>query len=571
MAFLHPFETGLTGRESDWAFVGVPAWTERAGGIICPPVWSDPAFDPDPAQVPNSYAHELAREDFAFLDTPPLDDTDVSVDFQCPYGAVLNGGVVFRAVDSRSFYVVDLIELGRKAQAYEVTLWVQEASGYRRLLARGLAPHSVIPDRIVQGGARSRAEWDHSSPDWLRLRVQATGSFIRVSADDRILFDLRDDTYAAGRLGLAARGAVAFRRLAAAGLPPRDPPAETAAWIPHRGELPRFLRPGHPQPVGFNAYPVVCRHPGGATALAWAHDASRGRATDGGTDPAVVLTRSADEGRTWSSPQVLFSRPGSHCAPTSLFAHRDGSLTALVAWAADPASPALCLVLRSDDGGGTWRDRGELQVGGHPLSHLPFVGLYSPMQRLADGTVVMTAYEADDSAGHDNAHRRDRALLLRSADDGRTWGEPTFFDAANFDHNECMVAEVSPGHLVAFMRTLRATHMWHSSSRDGGRTWSPLAESDISAECPCLLRHSSGALILGSRGAGTFVRLSVDGGQTWGTTWRISPASAMMGMVEMADGRVLVVMHEGYRVPGAIRGQFFRLADHGLVAADGDV
>lgn len=37
----------------------------------------------------------------------------------------------------------------------------------------------------------------------------------------------------------------------------------------------------------------------------------------------------------------------------------------------------------------------------------------------------------------------------------------------------------------------------------------------------------------------------------------------MIGMVEMGDGRVMVAMHEGYRVPGYIRGQFFRVTPEG--------
>jgi hypothetical protein len=49
---------------------------------------------------------------------------------------------------------------------------------------------------------------------------------------------------------------------------------------------------------------------------------------------------------------------------------------------------------------------------------------------------------------------------------------------------------------------------------------------------------------------------------------RISPASAMIGMTETTDGRVLIAMHEGYRVPGYIRGQFFRVTPEGPVPAE---
>jgi len=42
----------------------------------------------------------------------------------------------------------------------------------------------------------------------------------------------------------------------------------------------------------------------------------------------------------------------------------------------------------------------------------------------------------------------------------------------------------------------------------------------------------------------------------------------MMAMVEMSDGRVLNVMHEGYRVPSVMRAQYFRVTPDGPVAAE---
>ena len=63
--------TALTGNEKDWTFVGAPKWKQDPEGILYPPVWSYPNFDPDPTQVPNHYAHELARKDYAFLTSQP--------------------------------------------------------------------------------------------------------------------------------------------------------------------------------------------------------------------------------------------------------------------------------------------------------------------------------------------------------------------------------------------------------------------------------------------------------------------------------------------------------------------
>jgi len=552
-----------SGRES-WTFVGDPNWREDEQGVILPPVWQQDDFDPDPTQIPGLYAHELAREDHAILSHPPLGDTDISVDYKCPYGSVIHGGIVFRAMDSAQRYVVDIEERGRKGQDYEFTLWLQEASGYRSMLARGSAPHSVVPQRIVQGGVKTREDWDNSSPDWVTVRVQASMDFIRVSMDGKIVFDVRDRTFPVGCAGLAARGSVMFRNLRVAGESAELP----APWTAHEGELPRFFYPGGTQDVGFNAYPVVCRTPDGAVLVAWTHGA--GMEANLLTENAVVLTRSKDEGRTWSRPARAFGRKGQTCSATSLLAHRDGGVSCLItARTIGPETEQSTMVVRSSDGGESWSEPEPFLAGGRALDKAQYP--YSPMQRLSDGTVVFCGYDARTTTGGDeatNAERLDRSLFFRSIDDGVTWEKPVYFDEDNYDHNECMVAETEPGRLVAFMRTLAAPFMWTSRSEDGGRTWTPLVQSNVSGECPYLVRHSSGALVMASRGYGTVVKLSFDEGRSWTTEWRISPASAMLGMTELADGRIMIVMHEGYRVPGYIRGQFFRVTPDGPVAAE---
>lgn len=569
--FLTPIDSSLRHDDGRWVFLGDPHWRLDDDGVLYPPVFANPRFDRGADRVPDLYAHPLAREDYAVLATEPLEDTDIAFDYACPYGSVLHGGFVLRAAGGMGCYVVDIFEMGRKAQAYEVLLWLQDESGYRRELARGQVPHSVIPERINQTGTPTRFLWDHSSPEWMRFRVQASGTFLRVSASpsdragaaEHILFEVRDDTYPAGCVGLVARGSVYFRNLTVAGVRAADTPAWEA---PASAEVPAFCYPGDPQPEGFNAYPVVCRTPDGGILAAWAHDPNP--SSESARRPTVILTRSDDGGRTWNPPEPVWQGDCHYVVPSSLFAHLDGTVSLLVSRALDADSPARCLRTRSVDGGRTWSALEEFDVAGRPLSERPFVHPYSPMQRLGDSTVVMTCYEADSSRGEANDKRRDRSLFLRSHDDGLSWDEePVYLDAGNFDHNECMVAEVGDSRLVAFLRTLRAPFMWTSTSQDGGRTWAPLTQTDINAECPCLLHHSCGALVLGSRGLGLFVRRSDDGGRTWSATVRVSTMSAMMGMVELEDGRILLIGHEGYRVPGNIRGHFIRITDDGFVAA----
>ena len=567
----------LEGNLQNWSFVGKKLWKQEQAGIIYPPVWSYPNFDRGPDKSPDNYAHELGREDYAFLTETALDDTDVSVEFKQPYGAVLHGGIVFRAQDSARFYVVDVNGLGRKGAFYELVLWLQDADGFRRELARAMTPHSIVSNRIVQGGPKSRTQWDASSPDWVCIRVEATGQYMRLSVDGKVLFDIRDGKYPTGYVGLMARGAVYFRNFRVNGNPAETP----QSFHSHEGELPAFFYPGEVQPYGFNAWPTMCRTESGATIVCWTHAEvadGNGRRTH-----SIVVARSEDNGATWTRPATVYESPdGLVCYTTSLYAHRGyddprsvgGNQHGAISCLVSVEGPGLGnrrnpVFVRSQDGGSTWNTEEELMVAGRSLPK--YTNAYSPMRRLSDGTVVMTAYEARPAPGTEgrtNAERVDRAMLLRSKDDGYTFAEAIYFDETNYDHNECMVVEVEKGKLVAFMRTLRASTMWTSRSEDFGRSWTPLEASNVSGECPFLIRHSSGMLIMFNRGNGSFIKLSSDGGETWSKEYRLSPCSAMIGMTELDDGSVMIIMHEGFRTPGYVRGQVFRIvADDSAAAA----
>ena len=565
------FDTRISKNGRNWTFVGVPKWKEDEKRIIYPPVWSNPLFDRGPDLIPNSYAHELAREDYAFLVTKPLDDLDMSVQYKCYYGAVVHGGIVFRAVDSRRFYVLDIRDRGRKGNSYDLVLCVQDSSGYRKEIAKKNMPHSVVPDRIVQEAKmKNRAEWYQSGPDWVTIRIQATGSFIRVSIDGKIAFDLRDSTYPTGRVGLVAIGAVTFRNLKVKGIESN----KRILWKKYNEEFPKYFLPGGKQPVGFNAYPVVCRTDDDKLIAVWSHSDSSSSYKDGSV---ILCTYSEDEGRTWSKPKEIYKKIGYGCTATALYAHRNGSVSLIFTSIPRKGKERRkILVMSLKTNGKTWSEPREFLIAGKPVSYWKKeyndIYFYSNISRLSNNSVVMTGYGTalkKGAKGESNATRQDRSLLFISHDDGYTWGKPIFFDKNNYDHNECAVAEVKPGHLIAFMRTLRAPSLWTSSSNDYGYTWRPLVQSKIGdVSVPSLLKLTSGALILASRGPGTFINISYDNGKTWSKPYRISPASAMMSMVEMPDGRVLILMHEGYRwFGGKIRGQFFRVTKNGPVAA----
>jgi len=562
-------DTRMSGNINNWMFFGDgngdAAWKQDHTEIIYPPVWSNKRFDRGPGNAPDLYAHDLAKEDYAFLTSHCFEDIDISVKLKCFYGSVVHGGIIFRAVDSTRFYVVDIADMGRKACQYEVILWAQDGSGYRKQLARGYAWHSVVPEKLVQGGVKTLDEWYNSSPEWIEVRIQASGTYIRVSVDGNIIFDLRDNTYATGFSGLMARGGACFRDLTVMG----NSGEQKGQFKVHEGEMPpEYFIPGNSQPNGKNAYPAVCCTDDGSAMVVWAAEGGD-ECCKSGYSHRILFSVLKEGEKEWSSTQSIYNYEGSEkvCDPSSIYSHRNGEITCLVneysVTEASGGSDIFCI--RSKDGGKSWSNDGILGINRETLDGKIF--LYSPMRRLSDGRVVMTGYEANNSSGEDNSKRCDRSVLYVSRDDGYTWDEPIYFDRNNKDHNECMVVETEPGKLIAFMRTLRGKNMWMSKSEDGGMTWSSLEQSNVSGECPYMIRHSSGALVFFSRGYGSFIKLSFDNGSTWTKECRISPASAMIGMTEMKDGRIIIIMHEGYRIPGKIRGQFFKITPEGPIPA----
>ena len=544
----------LSGDRDAWTFAGSEDWSQDSSGILYSPVWN---------QRKARYSDLLKREDLAFPSKEVLTDTDLSLEFQTFYWSVTNLSIVVRAQDDRRFYCVEFDDMGRKGSKYSVRLFVQDGSGYRRDIAGGFAPHPELPERWVQRGPRPE-EWEEATPGWMKARVLAEGDRIRVFVDGEQVLEARDGTWRAGRAGVMARGPIKMRRLSLKGRRGRP----DVPWRVSGEEHPGYFHP-YPDPdkgYGDNqTYPGVCRTAAGDL-LVW-------MSVNGGPHHFndFLLVRSRDEGRSWGEPVLVEKLPDGG-RPGFFFGHKDGRLSCLYTyeWNSGVAGPKVAY---SEDEGRTWTPAKPLEVSGKPLQSAAGegkIGPYSPVTRYSDGTLLQFYYHVQTVEGgsvESNAERRDRSLAIRSTDDGRTWTGPYYLDPENFDSNECMGAECGDGSIVAFARTLRAPFMWMSRSRDKGLTWSRQVPSDCTGECPQLLRHSSGVLIMGSRGNGIFMKTSADEGRSWSRETRISLCSGMMGMTEMKDGRVLVVFHEAYRTPTRIRGHYMKVSPNGSLTA----
>ena len=567
-------------REKAWTFSGRSTWKEIEGYMYSP-MYSNPLFDRGD-QIPNLYADYALYEEspemrFRWEQAYPtlefFTDIDASMALQQYYSSGAGCGLIFRALDSVRFYSVEVTDMGRKGHDYRVALMVSDASGYSTELACGYAPHSVMGEDFIHGRIRDREMWEQSSPDPVTLRVKTEGKKITVFMDGRELFAVEDDTYEYGATGVVA-AVDAPIKVSDYRLQGQAAPAKEERWedVETSGFV-RYPVPRH-RVGGWYGNPLLHRAPDGEIIMAFSR-ADEGPATtwrSGNEGPA--FTSSGDEGKTWSDPRIICRQEGYRIGGTVL-AHEDGSWSFIGEKAEQVdeqhAARSWNIRLRSSDRGKTWSEMEELEFGGRKVEDYGWreFYLYSAPFRISDGAVLMTGYRSELMPGAevmDNTTRRDQSFVVRSTDDGKTWGAPILIDTTHFDTNECMIAEPRPGKLVSFSRTLRGRHMWTSTSVDGGMTWSALEESSVPGECPYLLSHSSGAIVMTSRDfIGNSVRVSFDEGKTWTRPRRV-PVSGMANMAELEDGRVLIAGHTGWANPTWIHCDTFRVTPDGPVA-----
>ena len=178
---------------------------------------------------------------------------------------------------------------------------------------------------------------------------------------------------------------------------------------------------------------VVCRHPGGSL---WTMS----------RDP--VLFRSTDDGRTWQRAAEIERtghRPftfgfGVTSQGTLLVSHGDrmpGS-----------ADPAYGYVARSEDGGRSWQ---HIQLDPSPVRYVGG-GEANRTIELSDGTLLL----ACDGWIHQERKSYVGEVLLRSTDDGRTWGDPTVMPPGFCESN---MLELPSGMLLMATRYQRWANM----------------------------------------------------------------------------------------------------------------
>ena len=268
---------------------------------------------------------------------------------------------------------------------------------------------------------------------------------------------------------------------------------------------------------------------------------------------------SSDQGRTW----MFRGRPAPHEPRTNRMncavgQARNGDLIVLASgWSnrESPGNPTPATrgdvlkpwVCRSRDGGRSWThstafpDPPRLGTG-IDNQFIPFGDIHHG----ADGSLIASVYTRKDD-GRNNG-------LLRSRDDGHTWGDWVELNPVG---NETAILPVGNGHWVAASRMFEqpgdAHHLELFTSADDARTWrrrGPLTLPGQITGHLTLRKDGSILLSYGNRNQGNFgvdARLSKDRGASWGPPFRIAsapqfdcgyPASA-----ELASGEVVTAYY----------------------------
>jgi len=256
----------------------------------------------------------------------------------------------------------------------------------------------------------------------------------------------------------------------------------------------------------------------------------------------TVLFKSWDDGKTWSVPMVIND---------TYLDDRDagilclGGNTILVTWFAHPVSVYTSTYdkyIRDAWGGsGGVLDMyptipEEHSMGGSfirvshdggmtwdPTVKVPVSSPHGPLLK-KDGSILYLGKE-HYSYGAEKEHI---IAAWESRDEGKTWqklGETDIPAGTKWDNfHEPHAVELDDGRILGIIRAQGAEvefgfTMYQTYSDDGGKTWSDMVPMGICGSPPHLLKHSSGAVVLvyGRRAEpfGERAIVTRDGGKTW--------------------------------------------------------
>lgn len=288
-------------------------------------------------------------------------------------------------------------------------------------------------------------------------------------------------------------------------------------------------------------------------------------------DETIVWTRSSDRGRRWPEVEnIIYADRGTrqenscgkgHLTKDGTIVHPFYILNSDYEERAKEENWSRLHLAIGRDGGGEWQIR--------PVE-TPFAcaASFGGIVRLRGDTLLLNVYGAVEPGTF-----RHQAGVLRSHDDGLTWGDYSSIgsgadpDGGAAKLNETDIVELPGGRLLSMSRTqYDGFPLYRGTSDDRGRTWS-VGPSGLTGLCPCLWYSETGppegtvVLVYHDRWGGhaakggVYIVFSTDGGETWGEPLWIS-GGAYPCMLEIEPGALFVSY---YHSNSLLRGTIFQV------------
>jgi len=386
---------------------------------------------------------------------------------------------------------------------------------------------------------------DRPTGQWHEAQVECHGKTIRVSLNGKVLYEVTDETLAAGRIGFyGSQGIVRVKDIRVTGTA-QKPVGDFVIPPPVFVHVCEDAGAG-----GYEAFPDVCRLNDGRLMCVfyagYGHIALPNTQLPKGGRIAYCL--SSDEGQTWSAAQTLYDGPDDDRDP-SIVQLKNGRMIcnffSLRGKTSGPGYEGLgSWMIASDDAGKTWSEPQQISKT-HYCS--------SPIRELSSGRLILGLY----TEGGKNS----QGSVTFSDDGGKTWQAEVLIDNGGVQLDaETDIIELKDGTLYAAQRP----QMAFSTSKDHGTTWTVSKPMGFPGHCPYFLRTKDDVILLAFRLPNTSLRFSRDECKTWSDNVLIDEViGAYPSMVELKDGSVLVVYYEEGG-GSSIRAKRFRVTATGI-------
>lgn len=208
----------------------------------------------------------------------------------------------------------------------------------------------------------------------------------------------------------------------------------------------------------------------------------------------ISMVRSSDNGETWSEPQIILDTPIDDRDPNIMQTENGTLLLSYFAydWDQNPAKVIGTYVTRSEDGGTTWSEPVKVETKLDGPSVPGWAATSDKILELDNGDLLIPLYGTvpGDSAARvtvvrstDGGHTWKRGTEVEIAYD------------PDIHFQEPALAKFGNGHLIVMMRTSRIDgSAYVSHSYDNGQTWTVPIKTDMKAQASDMLVLKQGGL-----------------------------------------------------------------------------